>query len=98
MESFDSCCPNRLLKPIAWPAERLSLGVANHRATTISRPAKATRAHKAIELNRTDIPSVLAEHDEFIAAVRDAMRGVRDQMLGKIPAVAPVPPPPTPAK
>jgi hypothetical protein len=39
--------------------------------------------------------SALGEHDEFIAAVEDAMRGVRDQMMGKVQAPG-TPPPPVP--
>jgi hypothetical protein len=39
--------------------------------------------------------SALAEHDEFIAAVEEAMRGVRDQMMGRA-AGSQTPSPPVP--
>jgi hypothetical protein len=41
------------------------------------------------------IDSALNEHDEFIAAVEEAMRGVRDLMVGNH-AAAPATPPPVP--
>ena len=41
--------------------------------------------------------SALGEHDEYINAVEDAMRGVRDQMMGKVQTTS-TPAPPVPAQ